>query len=270
MMPSPGLLYSEWLKGRGRPLERLIAVLAIVLGALVPVIMIVVTRNNATMRASALATLAFPSSLTAAGALLSVIGPFCAAALGANVAGAEYQYGTWPWLLVRSSGRGLLFLAKLVVVAARIVSLVLAGILTFAAAGALLCALLGSPAASQPTPSVEDLFYSFITAVGAMAFAAAVALLVTVAARSVVSGVLVGTTVVPLMVALRFKETALWNFYVHLQNVQLQLTGQPTTMLARLYDLDMSAGASASVLGVELAVLLVVAYLVFRRQEIVY
>jgi hypothetical protein len=103
-----------------------------------------------------------------------------------------------------------------------------------------------------------------------MAFAAAVALLVTVATRSVVSGVLIGASTVPLMAALRLKETALWNFYLHLQNVQLQLTGQSTAVLTRLYEFDMSARASAWILGTELTVLFVSAYLVFRRQEIVY
>jgi ABC-type transport system involved in multi-copper enzyme maturation permease subunit len=232
--------------------------------------MILVSRDSATMRASALAALAFPASLTAARALLSVIGPFCAAALGANVAGAEYQYGTWPWLLVRTSGRGPLFLAKIVVGAARIALLALAGILTFAAVGALVCAVLGAPVGSESRPSAVNLLYSFITVGGTMAFAAAVALLVTVATRSVASGVLIGASTVPLMAALRLKETALWNFYLHLQNVQLQLTGQSTTALTRLYEFDMSARASAWILGTELTVLFVGAYVVFRRQEIVY
>ena len=264
-----GRLYSEWLKGRGRPLEKLTATLALALGALVPVLMIVVSRDNVTMRARALATLAFPASLTVGQALLSIIGPFCAAALGANIAGAEYQYGTWHWLLVRA-GRGALFLVKVVVGTARIALLALAGILTLAAVGALMCALLGAPVGGETAASAENLFYSFITVGGTMAFAAAVAVLVTVAARSSVVGVLIGTTAVPLMAALRFKETALWNFYLHLQNVQLQLTGQSTTVLTRLYEFDMSVRASASILGTELIILLVSAYLVFRRQEIVY
>lgn len=265
-----GRVYSEWLKGRGRPLERLIAALALALGTIVPVMMIVVSRDHATMRASALATLAFPASLTAARALLSIVGPFCAAALGANAAGAEYQYGTWPGLLVRTSGRGSLFLAKIVVGTARIAWLALAGILTFAALAAGVCALLGAPVGSSSATSAENLLYSFIPVCGAMAFAAAVAPLISVATRSVVSGVLIGASVVPLMAALRFKETAPWNFYVHLQNVQLQLTGQPTTVLTRLYEFDMSARASVWILGTELIVLFVGAYLVFRRQEIVY
>jgi hypothetical protein len=71
--------------------------------------------------------------------------------------------------------------------------------------------------------------------------------------------------------AIRFKETARWIPYVHLQNIEERLlTGRPGTFLARFLDFDMSARASAGVLGVELLVLLAIAYLVFRRQEIVY
>lgn len=122
-----------------------------------------------------------------------LLGPFWAAALGANVVGAEYQYGTWPWLLVRKSRLELL-LVKIVTMSARIV-----------------------------------------------------------------------------FMAIRFKETASWIPYVHLENLEERfLSGKPSLFLTAALDFHMSAGASIGVIACELLVLFVVAYAVFRRQQIVY
>src|SRR3954462_15722140 len=122
-MQALGLVYSEWLKGRGRPVEKYVGAIAVAFGVIIPLIMLFISRRDAGMRAIALNAMSFPSSLSSAGAALILFGPLCAAALGANVAGTEYQYGTWPWMLVRSSGRGPLFIAKVAVGAARIVAL---------------------------------------------------------------------------------------------------------------------------------------------------
>jgi len=104
-----------------------------------------------------------------------------------------------------------------------------------------------------------------------MAFAAVIGLTITVVSRSVAFGTLTGALAQPLFLAIRVKETAPWIPYVHLQNVEERLlTGHPSQFLAAALDFHMSAQASASVLGVELLALLAIAYLVFRRQEIVY
>src|SRR5207237_7306977 len=123
--------------------------------------------------------------------MLGIVGPLFAASLGANIAGAEYQYGTWPWLLVRSAGRLQMLMAKLVVGALHIIGRAALGILSFALVGALICVLEGS-AARGPEPVTMDLLYSFVTVSGAMAFAASIALMVTLASRSMVLGVLTG------------------------------------------------------------------------------
>jgi ABC-type transport system involved in multi-copper enzyme maturation permease subunit len=268
-MSIAGPIRSEWLKSRGRPLEQYTAVIAVVLGLLIPVIMIFATRRSVAMRTAALGALAFPSSVASARTMLGIIGPLFAAALGANIVGAEYQYGTWPWLLVRSTGRGRLFMAKLVVGALHIIVRAALGVLTFALVGALVCVLEGSPARSQ-APATMGLLYSFITASGTMAFAAAIALTVTLASRSMTLGVLTGVMTLPVFEALRFKEAALWNYYGHLQNVELYLSGKPRTVLLRVYEFDLSVRTSVGMLAVELAAIAIVAYLVFRRQEIVY
>ena len=268
-MSIAGPIRSEWLKSRSRPLEQYTAVIAFALGAMIPVVMIFVTRRSVPMRRGALGALAFPSSVASARTMLGIVGPLFAAALGANIAGAEYQYGTWPWLLVRSAGRGRLFVAKLVVGAIHIIARAVLGVVTFAMVGALACVLEGSPVRGQ-APATMALLYSFITVSGTMAFAAGIALMVTLASRSMMLGVLTGVMTLPVLEALRFKETALWNYYGHLQNVELYLSGRPRTMLLRVYEFDLSVRTSVWMLAVELSAILIVAYLVFRRQEIVY
>ena len=48
------------------------------------------------------------------------------------------------------------------------------------------------------------------------------------------------------------------------------MTGQPSPFLRQAFEFQMSARASAGVIGLELLLLLATAYAVFRRQEIVY
>jgi ABC-type transport system involved in multi-copper enzyme maturation permease subunit len=268
MTPIAGLFVSEWLKGRGRPLDRFTLAIAVSLGTLVPVLMVVTTRNNPVMHGEALKALAFPSSLTASATFLAVIGPMCAAAVGANVVGAEYQYGTWPWLLVRCPRRWRLFVAKVVVAACRTAGVALLGVFTFCMLGAIIGTLMGPPGVADAL-SIRALAATLVMVIGTMTFAAAIALLVTVFARAVTIGVLVGATATPLMMVLRFKETASWNYYLHLQNVQAYVAGQPAALL-RLYEFDSTALTSTMTLAGELLTLLITAYLVFRRQEIVY
>jgi hypothetical protein len=104
-----------------------------------------------------------------------------------------------------------------------------------------------------------------------MAFAAAIGLTVTVVSRSVAFGTLMGALAFPLFTAIRFKETAWWIPYVHLENLQSRLlSGRPSPFLKQLYEFEMSARASSGVLALELLAVLAVGYAVFRRQEIVY
>ena len=262
-------LRSEWMRAQGRPVEKYAGIVVLVLGTLIPVVMLLMSSRNAVMRKSALETLAFPASLRAARMMAMLVGPFWAAALGANVVGAEYQYATWPWLLVRTS-RLRLVLVKIAAMSSRIIALTLAGVFSFAAVAALVCAVVGAPLVSASWPTAAEISIPFIAVAGAMAFAAAIGFTVTIAARSVAFGTLTGAFAQPFFMAIRFKETASWIPYVHLQNLEERLlTGKPSLFLAAL-DFHMSARASAIVIGVELLVLLVVAYAVFRRQEIVY
>src|SRR5262249_21263179 len=97
------------------------------------------------IRKSALETLAFPASLRAARTMAMLLGPFWAAAIGANVVGAEYHYGTWPWLLVRSPSRLRLVIVQLLRMAGRIGALTLAGVSSFIAMAAVVCAILSAP-----------------------------------------------------------------------------------------------------------------------------
>jgi ABC-type transport system involved in multi-copper enzyme maturation permease subunit len=263
-------LRSEWIRGRGRPVEKYTGAVVIVLGVLVPIIMILMSTNSPVMRKAALERLAFPASVRAAGAMALLLGPFCAAALGANIVGAEYQYGTWPWLLVRSSSRLRLVLVKILSVSVRIIALTIVGVVSFAVVGASVCAVLGARVAGESTTALQ-LVIPFIGVGGAMAFAAAIGLTVTVVSRSVAFGTLVGALALPLFSAIRFKETAWWIPYVHLENLQSRLlSGQPSPFLRRLYEFEMSARASMGVLALEMLVVLAVGYAVFRRQEIVY
>src|SRR6266853_260334 len=263
-----GQLRSEWVRGRGRPVEKYTGAVAIVLGALIPVIMILVSARNATMRASALETLAFPASVSAAQTMALLLGPFWAAAIGGNIVGAEYQYGTWPWLLVRSASRTRLAIAKIVTGAARIVALTVVGTLIFVAVGAVVRVAFGLPAI-KGAMAFGPMLIPFVGIGGAMAFAAAIALTITVASRSVVFGMLTGALALPLFSAIRFKETAFWIPYVHLENIQSRLlTGRANPILVRLYEFDMPARTSAAVIAIELAVVLGIALVVFRRQEI--
>jgi ABC-type transport system involved in multi-copper enzyme maturation permease subunit len=268
-MSIAGPLRSEWLKSRSRPLEQYTAVIAIVLGVLIPAVMIFASRQSVPLRKGALAALAFPSSVASARTMLGIVGPLFAAALGANIAGAEYQYGTWPWLLVRSAGRGRLFMAKLVIGAIHVIGRAALGVLTFTLIGALICVLEGSPVRGEARETM-NLLYSFITVLGTMAFAAAIALMVTMASRTMILGVLTGVLALPVLEQLRFKETALWNYYGHLQNVELYLSGLPRTMLLRRYEFDLSVSTSIWMLVLEMLAVIIAAYLVFRRQEIVY
>jgi ABC-type transport system involved in multi-copper enzyme maturation permease subunit len=263
-------LRSEWLRGRGRPVEKYTGAVVIVLGVLLPFIMLLVSARNPVLHASALDTLAFPASMSAAQTMAMLIGPFWAAAIGANIVGAEYQYGTWPWLLVRSSSRVRLALVKIATGAARIIALTAVGIAIFVVMGAAIRIASGLPVASQ-TGTAASLLVPFVGIGGAMAFAAAIALTLTVVSRSVVFGMLTGALALPLFSAIRFRETALWIPYVHLENIQSRLlTGHPSPALLQSYDFSLSAGWSAAVVACELAVLLTVALAAFRRQEIVY
>jgi ABC-type transport system involved in multi-copper enzyme maturation permease subunit len=242
----------------------------LVLGTIVPIVMLLMSSRNAVMRASALETLAFPASLRAARTMTALVGPFLAAALGANVVGAEYQYGTWPWLLVRVS-RGRIVFAKILSLCARIAALTLAGLAVFVAVAAAACAIVGAPVVSKSAPTAAEMIIPFIGVAGAMAFAAAIGFTITVVSRSVAFGTLTGALAEPFLFAIRFKETALWIPYVHLQNVEDRLlTGRPSPFLANFLEFHMSARASVVMIAVELLVLLAVAYAVFRRQEIVY
>jgi len=263
-------LRSEWMRGRGRPVEKYVGALAIVMGAIVPVIMVLMGWRNPIIRANALRTLTFPKSLDAVRAGVGLFGPFFAAALGANIVGAEYQYGTWPWLLVRSDSRLRILAVKGVTLLARIVALTTIAVAAFVAIAALVRVVLGYSIAEDAVPA-RALLIPFISAAGAMLFGAAVGLVVTVASRSVTFGTLTGALTLPLLAALRFKETAAWIPYVHLDNLTTRLlTGEAPMVLKRVYDFEMSAQASAAILALELGVLLSVAYAIFRKQEIVY
>ena len=56
-----------------------------------------------------------------------------------------------------------------------------------------------------------------------------------------------------------------------LDNIQTKLlSSRPNPLLLRLYEFNWSGRASAVVLAVELALLVAIALIVFRRQEIVY
>lgn len=261
---------SEWMRAQGRPVEKYAGVVVLVLGTLIPVVMLLISSRNAVMRKSALETLAFPASVGAARMMAMLVGPFWAAALGANVVGAEYQYGTWPWLLVRSARLRLVFV-KLMAMSARILALALAGVSSFVVMAAAACAVAGAPLVSTSWPTGAQILIPFVAVAGAMAFAAAIGFTVTIASRSVAFGTLTGAFAQPFFVAIRFKETASWIPYVHLQNLEERLlTGKPSLFLTAALDFHMSATASAFVIAVELLVLVTVAWVVFRRQEIVY
>ena len=263
-------LWSEWKRGRGRPVEKYTGAVAIVLGVLIPVIMMLISSRNAVMRTAAIQTLAFPASLRAARTMAAIVGPFWAAAIGANIVGAEYQYGTWPWLLVRSSSRLRLIVVRVLAMSARIVALTVAGSSLFVAMAAIIRTLYGMPIAESGT-TAGQLAIPFLSVAGAMAFAALIGLTVTVASRSVAFGTLTGALAQPLCLAIRVKETASWIPYVHLQNVEERLlTGRPSPLLTRFLEFNMSARASTGVIVLELFVLLALAYVVFRRQDIVY
>ena len=269
-------LRSEWMRGRGRPVEKFTGAVVLVLGFVIPGVMLLASSRNAIMRASALETMAFPSSLRAAQTMATIIGPFWAAALGANIIGAEFQYGTWPWLLVRTSSRVRLALFKIATAAARTILLTIAGVATFLAVCALVRAAYGVPLAHlapdiAQAPTAGQLLIPFVGICGAMAFAAMIGFTITVVSRSAVFGMLAGALAQPFLFAIRFKETASWIPYVHLDNIQTRLlTGRPSPLLARLYEFNWSGRASAAVLALELAVLCAIALIVFRRQEIVY
>jgi len=263
-------LRSEWMRGQGRPVEKYCALVAVVLAVLVPALMIVLGSRNAIMRKNALMTLAFPNSVGAARDGVMLFGPFLAAALGANSVGAEYQLNTWPWLLVRSTSRLRIVAVKTLIVAARLAALTAVSVAAFVAMAAAIRAMTGNEIATASV-ATRDILIPFLAAGGWMAFAAAVGMTVTVATRSVAFGTLTGAFTLPVLSAIRFKETASWIPYVHLENLTSRLlTGQPARGLKQLYDFEMSARASAGIVTLELFVILAVAFLVFRRQEIVY
>jgi ABC-type transport system involved in multi-copper enzyme maturation permease subunit len=250
--------------------EKYVALVAIVLAVLVPALMIALGWRNPIMRRSSLATLAFPNSVSAVRAGVSLFGPFLAAALGANIVGAEYQFNTWPWLLVRSTSRLQIVIVKTLTVAARVVTLTVLAVAAFVATAAFIRAVTGNDVATGST-TIGGLLIPLLPVAGAMAFAAVVGMAVTVATRSVAFGTLSGSFMLPVLSAIRFKETAVWIPYVHLQNIEERLLyGRPTPILERLYEFSMSGRASAAIVGVELLVLLAIAYAIFRRQEIVY
>ena len=269
-------LRSEWMRGRGRPVEKFTGAVVIVLGFVIPAVMLLASSRNPAMRGSALETMAFPSSLRAAQTMATIIGPFWAAAIGSNIIGAEFQYGTWPLLLVRSSSRVRLALIKIVTAAARIIVLTVVGVSIFLAVCAAIRIAFGLPVQGVPLPgafepTTRQMLIPFIGIGGAMAFAAMIAFTITVVSRSAVFGMLAGALAQPFLFAIRFKETASWIPYVHLDNIQTKLmSSRPNPLLLRLYEFNWSGRASAAVLAVELAVLVAIALIVFRRQEIVY
>ena len=269
-------LRSEWMRGRGRPVEKFTGAVVIVLGFVIPGVMLLASSRNPLMRTSALETMSFPSSLRAAQTMATIIGPFWAAAIGANIIGAEFQYGTWPLLLVRVSSRMRLALIKILTAAARVVVLTVAGVLIFLAVCAAIriafgLSVQGVPLPGAFVPTTRQMLIPFVGIVGAMAFAAMIAFTITVVSRSAVFGMLAGALAQPFLFAIRFKETASWIPDVHLANIQTRLmTGRPDPMLARLYEFNWSGRASAAMLAVELAVLVAISLIVFRRQEIVY
>jgi ABC-type transport system involved in multi-copper enzyme maturation permease subunit len=201
---------------------------------------------------------------------MTILGPLFAAAIGSNIVGAEYQYGTWPWLLVRTSSRTKLLVAKMLAAAARIMAIAAAGVALYMTVGALVLAFVGAPLAKE-IPAARFLVVPFISIVGNMAVAASLAMTVTVASRSSVFGMLAGVMVLPVLAAIRFKETASWIPLVHLQNIEEKLLfHRASPFLANALDFHMSGRASAAILGLELLVVLAVALVIFRRQEIVY
>jgi ABC-type transport system involved in multi-copper enzyme maturation permease subunit len=264
------LVQSEWMRGRGRPVEKFTGALVIVASVLIPLVMIGASSRNPLMRASALDTLSFPLSVSAARTMAMLIGPLWAAAIGANVVGAEYQYGTWPLLLVRCPNRIRLALAKMAAAMARIAVLTVLGVLIFVAAGAAIRMVSGAPVSSTTT-TLGQLIIPFVVVAGAMAFAAVVGFTITIVSQSVAFGTSIGALAFPLLSAIRFKETAAWIPYVHLENLQSHLfTGKASPVLVQLYAFDMSARASAAIVSLELAVILAVGVAVLRRQELVY
>jgi len=242
----------------------------LLIGLMIPLIMLARTAGNQILRTSALTSLAFPGSLAGGRAMMTILGPLFAAAIASNIVGAEYQYGTWPWLLVRTSSRTRLLTVKVLVAAARILAIAVAGIALYMTMGALVLAFVGAPL-TKDIPAARFLLVPFIDIAGNMAFVAAVAMTVTLASRSSVFGMLAGVMFVPVLAAIRFKETAAWIPMVHLQNIEEKLLfHKASPFLATALDFHMSGRASAAVLGAELLVLLAAAYMIFKRQEIVY
>ena len=263
-------LRSEWNRGRGRPLEKYVALVAIVLAVLLPTLMIVLGWRNPITRRNSLAMLAFPNSVSNVRAGVALFGPFLAAALGANIVGAEYQFSTWPWLLVRSTSRLRIVIVKTLTVTARVVALTVLAVAAFVTTAAIIRFVTGNDVTTD-SATFGRLVIPFLAVGGAMAFAAVVGMAVTLATRSVAFGTLSGSFLMPVLSAIRFKETAAWIPYVHLQNIEERLLfGRPNPMLARLYEFSMSGRVSAAIVSVELLVVFAVAYAIFRRQEIVY
>jgi len=263
-------LRSEWNRGLGRPVEKYVSLVAIALAAVMPILMTLFSLRDPNLHRSTLTTLTFPNSLAAVRTATMLFGPFFVAALGANAMGAEYQYGTWPWLLVRSRGRLQIVAVKLVTLVLRMAVITIAATATFLAIAAVIRMIAGEPVAGG-MPAAKAMIFPYVNLVGSMALAAIVGFVVTVASRSVAFGSIAGAFMLPLLSALRFKETAAWIPYVHLDNLTTRLiTGKPAPYLKALYDFDWSARASAGVFTLEIAVLLAVAYVIFKRQEIVY
>lgn len=67
-----------------------------------------------------------------------------------------------------------------------------------------------------------------------MAFAAAVAMTITVVSRSVVFGMLTGVLMQPLLMAIRFTETVKWIPYVHLDNIQSRSAHRTSARLLQI------------------------------------
>jgi len=265
-----GLLRAEWLKVLGRRANRLLFAFAVGFGPM-SVLVLCVIAAAAGSAAGLHDLLGYPQNLWTAGWTLAVLGPVVSSAYVASVVGCEFSCGAWPTLLARSPSRAGPLVAKIAVLVTTLVVLVPAGVLTWVGSASLVDAVTAGVAgppeqATEPSVSLAVILVATMTTI----VYGALALLVTVAARSATAGLVAGI-LAPLVFRIIRSSLLAWVLpNVHLDNVFAQTIGHGALIArsAQLLGSEVPAAVSCTVLAAMVALFVAAALAIFIRRDV--
>ena len=260
------LLAAELLKTRRRRLDTVLGLVLLVLSVALPLRTVWALSASRSPDASRVieGLLSRSADVHSWGALMGGLIFFIAPLLAASSVGSEYTLRTWPMLVLRASQRFRHVVAKLVILYAVIVGLVLGSIVVWEATFAITMRLwLGT------APAVASAMVHSLQRVGVVAaagvFYGTFAVLVTFVTQSALAGAAGGILFPSLLTRLTVPWNRMLMPQVHLTNLSAVMQFGPADGARGL---NIPIATSASVLTGYLILMIVLCIYTFDRQEL--